>query len=174
MKTLILLRHAKSASDDDRLTDHGRPLAARGEGACEQLGRWLSASSDPPELVLCSSARRAVDTLERILPQLPTRPAVRIERSLYLAAPEALLEAVAAVEDRVATLLLVSHNPGVHALAADLAGDGDPQLLKLLAQTFPPTALAALRFPVEHWHEVSLEAGQLTHFVTPRSLEHSR
>ena len=66
----------------------------------------------------------------------------------------------------------MGHNPGVHALTADLAGDGDRQLLKLLAQTFPPAALAALRFPVERWCEVSLEAGRLTHFVTPRSLEH--
>jgi phosphohistidine phosphatase len=174
VKTLILLRHAKSASDDDRLTDHDRPLAARGERACEQMGRWLSASSDLPELAICSSARRAVDTLERILPHLPTRPAVRIERSLYLAAPKALLETVTGVEDRFATLLIVGHNPGMHALATDLAGDGDPQLLKLLAQKFPPAALAALRFPVEHWHDVRLEAGELTHFVTPRSLEHSR
>ncbi len=171
MKTLILLRHASSASGDDRTSDHDRPLTAKGEQACERIGRWLSATSDPPELALCSSARRAVDTLECLLPQLSTRPEVRIERSLYLAAPEALLEAVALVEDRVETLLLVAHNPGVHALAADLVGDGDPQLLKLLAQTFPPTALAALRFPVERWHEVSLEAGRLTHFVTPRSLE---
>lgn len=174
MKTLILLRHASSASGDDRISDHDRRLTAGGEQDCERVGRWLTASIDPPELVLCSSARRAVDTLECLRSQLSTRPEVRIERSLYLAAPEELLQALAEVEDRVETLLLVAHNPGVHVLAADLAGDGDPKLLELLARTFPPTALAALRFPVEHWHELSLEAGQLTHFVTPRSLEHSR
>lgn len=170
MKTLILLRHAKSSRDDLRMQDHDRPLAPRGVRACETLGRWLAASDHPPELVLCSSARRAQDTLAGVLPHLPGPPEVRTLRSLYLAGPREMLEAVARVEEPVSTLMLVGHNPGMHMLAADLAARGDPEALERLGRKFPTAAVACFRLSGGSWRKLDVDRGQLLHFVTPRSL----
>lgn len=170
MKTLYLLRHAKSDWSREGLDDHERALAPRGERACLRIGDWLAREVAPPDLVLCSSARRAVDTLERLLPRLGTRPAVRVDRSLYLATPSDLLAVVAGVEDEVAGLMLVGHNPGMHAFAVELAGGGDREVTRRLSRKFPTAALAVLRFSVGSWREIRPGEGTLDHFVTPRSL----
>ena len=170
MRRLYLLRHAKSDWGDERLDDHDRPLAPRGMRACTRMGAWLARTNGPPQLALCSSAVRAVDTLERILPHLETPPSVRIDRGLYLAAPSELLLAVGRVEDSVDTLLVVGHNPGIHALAAQLTGDGEPAAARRLARKFPTAGLAELHFPVESWSEIGASGGELLRFVTPREL----
>ena len=170
MRTLYLLRHGKSDQDDDRLEDHDRPLAPRGVRACARMGAWLAQAKPAPELVLCSSARRAVETLDRVLPHLETPPEVRVDRALYLAAPSRLLEALAGVGDSVEALLLVGHNPGVHVLAADLAEDGDPDAVERLSQKFPTAAVAVLRLPVGSWDRIEGCRGELLGFVAPRQL----
>lgn len=170
MKTLTLLRHAKSDWGDDRLDDHDRPLAPRGEQACARIGAWLARETEAPQLVLCSSALRARQTLERVVPHLPTRPAVRVEDSLYLAGPSGLLDAVKGVEDEVTRLLLVGHNPGMHALAVQLAGRGDARATSALRRKFPTGAVAVLRFDAGSWAAIDPVGGELRHFVTPRSL----
>ena len=171
MKTLLLLRHAKSDWGDTRLDDHDRPLAPRGVRACARMGRWLASEGPTPELVLCSSARRARDTWEEIAPQLTHVPEMRVERGLYLASPDSLLQLAAGVEDTVGCLMLIGHNPGMHLLAAGLAGRGKPDALERLSRKFPTAALAALRFSGRTWRELGADEAELLHFVTPKSLE---
>src|SRR5579864_3364127 len=102
-KHLHLLRHAKSSWDQPGLADHDRPLAPRGRRAAEAIARHLRASGVAPALILCSSARRAQETLAR----LGLSGTVSIERGLYGASSEALLERLRAVPDEVPSALVI-------------------------------------------------------------------
>jgi phosphohistidine phosphatase len=165
------LRHAKSEWSDPASDDHERPLARRGRRAAERMGEEIARRGIAPECVLCSSARRAIETLDRIRPHLPDPVAVVVDRELYLAGPERLLARIAAVDDRVRTLLLVAHHPGLAELAALLAAGGDVEALASLRRKFPTGALADLRVASAGWRDLAPGSGTLGAFLTPRELE---
>jgi phosphohistidine phosphatase len=169
MKELFLLRHAK-ASTDPRVADHDRPLTKSGVEAAARIGAHLARSGADPSLILCSSSRRAVETLDRIRAALPGEPEVTIERELYLAAPSALLARVARVDAREAAVLVLAHNPGIGELARALAGDGDRAGLARLAAQFPPGACASFHFELARWGGLALGAGRLTGFAIPQDM----
>ena len=173
MKTLYLLRHATADRGDARLDDHDRPLAPQGEQACAKLGTFFAGSGRSPDVALCSTARRAVDTLQRVASHLAQPPLVRLERSLYLATPREMLERLSGLEPEFECAILVGHNPGLHQLAADLAGRGDADALERLSRRFPTAALAELRFCVGSWAEVALDRGELMDLITPKQLPDS-
>jgi phosphohistidine phosphatase len=152
---LYLLRHAKSSWKDASLDDHDRPLASRGRKASKAIGRYLRDHDIEPELVLCSSAKRARQTLERLG---PAGMDARIERELYGAGSNTLLARLRAVPDGVASVLLIGHNPGMQQLAFVLAG---------LDDKFPTAALAT--FEVKSWS--ALETAELIDYVRPRDLD---
>ena len=157
MKHLSLLRHAKSSWKHPELPDHDRPLAGRGRRAAKAMAKHIRAEGIAPELVLCSTARRARDTLERIEPALGRR-SVKVERELYGAGVRQLLDRVRRVPSSVESVLLIGHNPGMQDLAAALTGfDGK----------FPTAALATIALPA--WDE--LEDAELVAFTKPRDLE---
>jgi phosphohistidine phosphatase len=168
MKRLYLLRHAKSSWKDTSLPDHDRPLAARGRRAAKTIARHLHERGVEPELVLCSSARRARETLERIEPALGT-PAVHVEDDLYAASAPALLERLRSVPDHVESVMLIGHNPGLQDLALDVARPS-PTADELSAK-YPTAALATLELSVSTWQELDCGAGELTALVRPRDLE---
>jgi phosphohistidine phosphatase len=170
MKTLHLLRHAKSSWDDPALDDHDRPLAPRGERAALALADHWNACGVRPDLVLCSTACRARQTLERILPSWDPPPAVRWDPGLYLTSAPELLERVQGLADAHASVLLVGHNPGLGELAALLAGSGDPALRRRLVRKYPTGAWVELRFAVGHWRDVGSQGGKLLRFVRPKEL----
>ena len=167
---LGLLRHAKSSWDDDGLHDHDRPLSPRGERAATLMGAYIAQQGLEPALVLCSSARRAVDTCERVLTELAGAPPLRIERDLYLADPDCILACLASVEATTPSVLVVGHNPGLGELAAMLAGVGEEAPRRRLKARFPTAAYAALRFTGGGWGEIAVGGGELLAFETPKSL----
>jgi len=120
MRQLLLLRHAKSSWDDPALSDHARPLNARGRRAAAAMARALREDEVRPEVVLVSSARRTLQTLEAL-----GIAGARVEPTdaLYLAPWGDLLEAIRALPPAAGSALLVAHNPGLHELALALAGD---------------------------------------------------
>src|SRR3954454_11353376 len=122
MKHLLLLRHAKSSWKDRELADHDRPLAPRGRRATKLIAEHLRQQSVMPAVVLCSSARRTRETLERIAPALGEEVPVRIERELYAASEQGLLERLRGLEDGVESVLVIGHNPGLQRLRASLPG----------------------------------------------------
>lgn len=163
MKHLFLLRHAKSSWDDPELEDHDRPLARRGRKACRKLAEHVRREGVRPELVLCSSARRAVETLELIADALGDVP-VEFEDGLYAADPERLLVRLRALPETVSSALLVGHNPALQDLAATLASGPTA-----LAQAFPTGALASFRFE-RPWSELGPGGTELVGYVVPREL----
>jgi phosphohistidine phosphatase len=168
-RQLSLLRHAKSSWDDGGLDDHDRPLAPRGEKAIRRLAKHVAGAGVAPDLVLCSSARRTVMTLEGIRPELPADTEVRVERGLYAASSSALLARLRRVDDSVDSVLLIAHNPGIEMLAATLIGAGDDRLRERLAEKFPTGALADLHFEGP-WAKLAAGAATLESFVVPRDL----
>jgi phosphohistidine phosphatase len=167
MKRLYLLRHAKSSWKHPGLADHDRPLAGRGRRAAKAVGRHLREQGIEPELVLCSTARRARETLERIEPALGTG-AVRVERELYGAGAGALLEHLRGVSDAVGSVLVIGHNPGLQRLALGLAR-ASPAVEDLEAK-YPTAGLASLVFEGPSWGDLDYGSAELAGFVRPRDL----
>jgi phosphohistidine phosphatase len=170
MKRLLLLRHAKSSWGDDRLGDFERPLAPRGVHAAGAMARFLADEGLVPDLVLCSAAKRTVQTWTRIADKLGGKPKVRIEPELYLAEADALLDRLRAAPDKSATVMLIGHNPGMETLARLLAGAGDAAALRRMKAKFPTAALAVIDADVAHWSELARRRGRLVRFVTPKDL----
>jgi phosphohistidine phosphatase len=168
MKRLYLLRHAKSSWSDPALVDHDRPLAGRGRRAAKAIGRHMSARGIEPELVLCSTARRARETLDRIEPALG-KPDIRIEAELYAASADALLDRVRSVPDGVGSVLVIGHNPGLQELAVGLASPADAQ--RELEAKFPTAALVTLAVPRASWRALDWGTAKLVDFVRPRELD---
>lgn len=169
MRQLFLVRHARARASPG-IDDHERPLEAGGLAAATQIGAHLARRGAVPSLILCSSSRRAVETLDRLRAELPDEPAVQIERRLYMAQASLLLARLAGVADREGAVLLVGHNPGIEDLARGLVGNGDRQAIGRLRAQFPPAACAAFRFELASWRELALGGGHLVEFTTPRDL----
>jgi phosphohistidine phosphatase len=168
-RILYLLRHAKSSWSNHRLDDHDRPVSKRGQDALNRLLHYVTEADIAPELVLCSSARRTVMTLEGIASALPADINVSIETGLYGAPSHQLLDRLHGVSDDVASLLLIGHNPGLDALASLLVGGGDEELRQRVAATFPTGALATLAFD-GRWSDLAPSDATLHAFVVPREL----
>ncbi len=123
MKTLFLLRHAKSSWKDESLPDFERPLNRRGKDAAERVGRYLKHELIVPELVLSSPALRARETIERVAKAAKWSPEIRFDQRIYEAGGLRLLEVVSQIENELKTALLVGHNPGIEELLMLLTGE---------------------------------------------------
>jgi phosphohistidine phosphatase len=167
--TLSLFRHAKSAWNTPAARDFERPLAPRGEKAAPAMGRFMADNGLEPEIVLCSTAARARQTLELALPAFRGEPEIRHADALYHAGPKAMLERVRALPGACAHAMIVGHNPGMQALAAELAGGGDANALAALAGKFPTAALAVIDFEAG-WSDIKAGGGNLRLFMTPKQL----
>ena len=171
MKTLLLLRHAKSSWDEEPLRDFDRPLAPRGRKAAARMGRLLAERGLVPDHILCSTARRARETYDGVAPKLPRSAEITFEDRLYMAEPATLLRLVRRLPDDADTVLLIGHNPGLEQFARQLAGSGDGDALGRMAHKFPTAALAVLRFDRDRWSDLALSDGRLEAFVAPRELD---
>ena len=163
-RSLVLLRHAKSAYPDG-VADHDRPLAERGVREAALAGDWLRANLPAIDAVLCSTATRARETLARSGIDAPVR---YVER-LYGATPGTLIEQVNGVSDDVNTLLVVGHEPTISEVAIVLASaDGtDTVALERISAKFPTSAIAVLRV-VGRWEQVEPGNAALVDFHVPR------
>ena len=125
MKIVLLLRHAKSAWGQPGLDDHERPLNRRGERAAEAMAEHIVRNVPRPDLILCSTAVRTRQTLAPLVHRLTVpAPPIALERGLYLASADVLLERLRAITEEVGTVLLIGHNEGIGELAENLAGSG--------------------------------------------------
>ena len=169
MKTLYLLRHAKSDWSHPDLDDHDRPLAPRGRKAARRMSAFLSQARPRPTMVLCSSATRARASWQPVGQALGEPVEVHVEDGLYAAGADRLLARLRRLPEGADAVLLVGHNPGLQDQASELAGDGDPTGLRRLGEKFPTGALATLRLETS-WRELGPGGGYLESLVVPRDL----
>ncbi len=158
MKTLHLLRHAKSDWGDRALPDHDRPLNARGKRARRRVAEHVTGWK--VDLVVCSTARRARDTAKPVVEALGCR--VRYDDALYATDADGLLTVVHALDDKDSSAMLVGHNPSMEELTELLCGD---------TPAYPTAALATVELAVDRWTDASPGCGTLAAFVTPAQLD---
>ena len=161
MKTLLLMRHAKSSWDNPDQVDHDRPLNARGRQAAPRMAHWLEQQALVPDLIVSSTAVRARETTQRML-TLWSNVSLQLQDQLYLAPPEHLAAAVRQFPAEYSRVLLVAHNPGLSDWLSELTGT---------ERHFPTGAIAVLELPVENWADWNGAAPlPLIRFQTPKSL----
>ncbi|MFF9476990.1 SixA phosphatase family protein [Streptomyces roseolus] len=164
-RRVALFRHAKAEWSD--VDDHERPLADRGRKDAPVAGRWLADSGIDPELALCSTAARCREAWKLAVAELPQRPRSVYDDRLYEASLGELIAVLNETSDEVRDLLVVGHNPGLHALADALAGEAEGDLLARMNRSgFPTSAIAVLTF-TGSWKSVEHGVGRLDAFWAP-------
>lgn len=173
MKTVYLLRHAKSDWGVPGLADHDRPLNERGQGAAPRMGGYIKAAGYKVGLVLCSTARRTVETLELIKPSLGN-VVVKYEEGLYLAEAARLLERLRKVDDKIESVMFIGHNPGMEqfaqALSASPQDEAQEKMHRRMREKYSTCALAVIALPVKSWSDAKAGAGTLKDFTRPKDL----
>lgn len=157
IRTLVLLRHAKSAWPPET-PDALRPLAERGSRDARAVGQWLRAHINTIDLVVCSPAVRATQTWELAAAQLTTAPSVRGDERIYAASAMELLAVVQELPEQASTAALVGHNPALEDLLALLTGAQEP---------LKTSAIAVITTPVA-WEAAGPDSGTLEMLATPR------
>jgi len=168
MKTLYLLRHAKSSWKDPGLDDLDRPLNKRGRETAKTMAAYIRRAKIAPDLVLCSTAVRAKQTLEHIAKAIKP-PRVAFESRIYGVAQPELLKYLRGLPEAVECALMIGHNPGLHDLALALADTKSRKRLPPAEGKFPTGAMAAFRFDGE-WKELPSNGATVLSFTSPKDI----
>ena len=162
MKTLLLLRHAKSSWGDSSLADFDRPLAPRGLKDAPRMGRALKAQGVVPDLIISSPAVRAKETVEAVVAAAGLSVSPEFDQNIYEASTAELMKLVRSISDSKSCALLVGHNPGFENLLSRLTGD---------SESMPTAALACMEFQIDSWNNIEEGEGKLAWFLTPKTLD---
>lgn len=164
MKTLYLIRHAKSSWEYPELTDHDRPLNKRGKRDAPKMGKRLQKRAVMPDLIISSTANRALTTCEIIADTIGySKARIVADRNVYHAGCDTLLRVVNNVNDHFTSLMLVGHNPGFTDFANQLSGMGIGNL--------PTCGVFACSFSTESWRHVMFGEGTLLFYDYPKKLK---
>ncbi len=170
MHQLLLLRHAKASAVEGEGADRDRPLSPAGREAAAAMRLAMRELGLAPDLILVSTARRTLETLEALEPWEDT-PLVDSLDQLYLATPGQMLAELRQVAETVRGVMLIGHNPGVQELAMSLAGGpgSDAEAVRRVAKGFPTATLA--EFSVAGpWRQLDQRAARLVRLIRPRDL----
>jgi phosphohistidine phosphatase len=162
MKTLLILRHAKSSHEDGSLKDIDRPLNERGIGDAKLMGGVIRKRKIQPDLIVASPAERVRQTADLALKAARLNVELTFDKRIYEASARGLLKVLSDLNDTSNTVLLIGHNPGLEDLLERLTGE---------AIILPTAALVSVELNVEHWTEVRTGAGKVTYRVTPKELK---
>jgi phosphohistidine phosphatase len=165
MPLLLLVRHAEAGAPASE-GDPERRLTARGRADAARMGVYFRASGLVFDLALVSPARRACDTLDMILWELPQKPACELDASLYNADVDTLRDLLVRTPASVKTLLIVGHNPGLCEFARFLVRGGETAV----PRHFPAPCLTVIDFSCGNWSEAGAGGGRLDRFVNFSSL----
>lgn len=161
MKTLYVLRHAKSSWDDPTLPDFERTLNERGYRDAPRIAGAMTKRNFLPDLIVASPAVRTTETAEIVKKSAAFTAKIRFNPHIYEASLEDLLAVITETPDNVDKLLLVGHNSGVETLVGNLTGE---------FRSMPTAALAAIRLNVNAWNEIKTNCGELIDFFSPKEL----
>lgn len=162
MKTLLLLRHAKSSWKYPDLADHDRPLNKRGKQTAPRIGQLLKDENLLPDLILSSTAARAQTTARKVAKASGYAGDIRATRELYESGPETYLALLQAMADDHTRVLVVGHNPDLEMLLEHLTDE---------AETLPTAALAQVELAITHWQELNEDTeGKLVRVWRPKEL----
>lgn len=163
LRELLILRHAKSDWKDTTLADIDRPLAGRGKKNAAKVGKWIEQNNLIPDLILCSPAKRAQQTLKRVCIECGAQ--TQTIDALYMAELDTLLQVLAEAPD-ADRIMIIGHNPGLERLFNYLNCQMEAHTITL----FPTAALAHFILPAD-WHNLPCGAGKLAQFVRPKEIQ---
>lgn len=144
MKTLLVVRHAKSSWDDPALDDHERPLSKRGQRDAPRMGELVRQYGLTPDVVISSDALRARLTAEAVAEAARYPGEILLDPHLYMAGPADILSLLPKVQENAKTVMIVGHNPGLEQLVEQLTGK---------RQDLPTAALAQIGLPIDQWRD---------------------
>jgi phosphohistidine phosphatase len=159
MKTLLIMRHAKSSWKEQELPDHDRPLKKRGRKDIANMAKILKKKALVPDLILSSTAIRAKDTATLMAEKLNFKGPLELVENFYMAEPETYIQKIATVPDKVENLLIIGHNPGLEGLVMTL---GD----KIVS--LPTGSIAKIYLFIDKWSELTAKTdGEINHLWIP-------
>lgn len=161
MKTLLLLRHAKSSWDEPGLKDFDRPLAGRGKRDAPRMGEALRERGPLPDHVLSSPAQRAKSTMKAFIKAAGVGITPQFEEGIYEASSAELMKIARRLPDASRCALMVGHNPGFEDMVGRLTGS---------FERMPTAALACIEFDIERWEDIEDGRGKLAWLLTPKQL----
>ena len=164
MRTLLVMRHAKSAWPAG-VVDALRPLNERGERDAPQAGRWIVDNAGVPDLILCSPAVRTRDTAASVSSVWPDPPEISYDDRIYEAHWATLVQVITEIPDEVRLALLLGHNPGLADLLSFWPESADAEANRVLEQKFPTSAIGVVDV-AGSWHEPT--STHLGRIVVPR------
>ena len=170
MKTLILMRHAKSSWADPGIDDRDRPLNKRGRSAAPVMARWLEMRGLRPGRVLCSSSRRTRETAALMRETVPWLPEPEVSGALYHAGPGTLLEHLRRLPGGCDSVLVIGHEPGLGALLRMLGGRTAAPECRRAYGHFPTAAMAVLEADIGDWRDLGADRVEFVAFAVPREL----
>jgi phosphohistidine phosphatase len=174
VKRVLLLRHAKAVPGGSKADDRSRALAERGRLDAPKMGLYMRKHRLEPELVLCSTSKRTVETAELAFAGSRKEPETHFVEALYLADPGVIFSILRALSDKIQSVCVIGHNPGLEECASALARDPitrrEKDVYDLIEEKFPTCALAVLDFEIERWRDLHPGTGVLVEFVRPRDL----
>jgi len=163
MKTLLILRHGKSSWKNMSLADHDRPLKKRGQLDAPRMGTLLHEEGLVPDLILSSTAKRALTTAVLVAETSGYESDIDVRREFYPGYPDVYIDAMRETADEVQIVMVVGHNPGLEELLDMLTEAGE---------ALPTAALAQVALPVQSWNELNYETrGELVNLWRPREIQ---
>ena len=163
MKTVLLMRHAKSSWKDHKLPDMERPLNKRGKKDAPHMGSLLKDKELVPQKILSSPAVRAKMTAESVVEKSGFKGKIKYLDGFYLAEPSVYADALKNLPDDVERVMLIGHNPGMEGLVQILSGQ---------VESLPTGAIAYLVIPVKHWSEIDGSTrGEIIQLWRPHELK---
>lgn len=161
MRTLFLMRHAKSSWDDPSLADFDRPLNERGKRNAPFMGDFMRLEGLAPDIVVSSPAMRARETAESVKERGDLSAGIVFDGRVYEASPNVLREVASGVDDAYAVAMLVGHNPGMEGFLQYLTGRLEPM---------PTAAVAVIELDISRWRDIAADSGRLVKVFRPKEL----
>lgn len=162
MKTIFLLRHAKSSWENSDLSDFDRPLNQRGLEAAPFMGEIIFKNQFQIDKIISSPARRARQTAILVKENANINGEIEYDDRIYEASPPRLLKVISEIDEKYQSAMLVGHNPGMEGLVKSLAGELQPM---------PTAALAVIDLKIDKWNEIIADCGTLRTLLRPKSLQ---
>ncbi len=162
MKTLLILRHAKSSWKNTYLADHDRPLNKRGKQDAPRMGKLIRDEDLMPDVIISSTANRAISTAEEVALASDFEGEIKYTRDFYHAWVDTFIDIIQNLPDEYERVMIVGHNPGLEELVGALTGQGE---------RMPTAALAHIQLPIDQWQDLDEETeGELLFVFRPKEI----
>jgi phosphohistidine phosphatase len=170
MRRLLLFRHAKAERSEPGMEDRVRRLVERGQKDAATVGAYMASHALVPDNVMTSPSKRTQETWKFAVPAFKPAPAATSVERLYNATTQDILGVIKGAPAAAHNLLILGHNPGLHAVALLLVASGDIETRERLREKMPTCGLAIIDFAFDDWGKLHPQSGRLERFVTPKSL----